>query len=103
MVENTRRSGEDDDTETTSREEQVDPGLDLGVLHIEAWRYHTSFIQTAVQLDDNLAGAVVIDDFKFTNVSCSTKTNVVRKSGLTSTPRQMQGGIRSDKRVSSLL
>ena len=46
---------QNDDTETTSGKEQVDPVLDLVDLHVVARRDDTSFVQTTVQLDDNLA------------------------------------------------
>jgi hypothetical protein len=60
---------EDDDSETTGREQQVDPGLDLRVLDVEAGGDDTSFVKTSVELDDNLARAVVVDDLEFTDIS----------------------------------
>ena len=39
---------EDDDSEPTSREEQVDPRLDLSDLHVEAGRNDTGLVQTTV-------------------------------------------------------
>lgn len=60
---------EDDDSETTGREQQVDPGLDLGVLDVEARGDDTSLVKTSIELDYNLARAVVVDDLEFTDVS----------------------------------
>jgi len=45
---------QDDDTETTSGEEQVDPRLNLVNLNIEPRGDYASLVQTTVQLDDNL-------------------------------------------------
>ena len=59
----------DDDTKGTSGEQQVDPRLDLGGLDVEAGGDDTGLVETAVQLDDDLARAVVIDDLEFTNVA----------------------------------
>lgn len=60
---------EDDDTEPTGGEEQVDPRLDLVGLNIEAGRDDTSFVEAAVELDNDFAGTVVVDDFKLANVA----------------------------------
>ena len=65
----------DDDTKATSRKEQVDPVLDLVDLHVVARRDDTSFVQTTVQLDDNLAWTMVIDDLKLANVACWGRTD----------------------------
>ena len=61
----------DDDTKATSRKEQVDPRFNLGNLNVEAGRDDTSLVETAVELDNDLAGTVIVDDFEFTNVACS--------------------------------
>jgi len=64
-----RKTYEDDDSETSSREQQVDPGFDLAVLDVEAGGDDTSLVEAAIKLDDDLAGTVVIDDLEFTNVA----------------------------------
>lgn len=70
----------DDDTEPTGREEQVDPGLDVAGGNVVARADDAGLIEMAVQLDDDLAGAVVVDDLKLAYVAweCSTsaKPNV---------------------------
>lgn len=69
MIKDTRRSGKDDDTETTSGEKQVDPRLDLVVLDVETGGDDTGLVETTVQLDDDFTGTVVVDDFEFTDVA----------------------------------
>ena len=41
----------------------------MRVLDVETRRDDTGFVEMAVELDDNFARAVVIDDLEFTNVS----------------------------------
>lgn len=62
---------QDDDSEPSSRKEQIDPGLDLGDLDVEAWGDYTSLVQTSIELDDDFAGTMVIDDLKFTDIACN--------------------------------
>jgi len=69
VIKNTSGSGEDDDTEPTGRKEQVYPGLDLVRLDVVARRDHASLVETTVQLDDNLARAVVIDDLELADIA----------------------------------
>ncbi|MCV2423820.1 hypothetical protein LNV47_24875 [Paucibacter sp. DJ4R-1] len=69
MVEDTSRGGQDDDTETTGGEQQVDPRFDLVDLYVEAGGDDTGLVQAAVELDDDLAGAVVVDLLKLANVA----------------------------------
>jgi hypothetical protein len=61
---------EDDDTEATSREKQVDPRLDVTSGNIVPWGDNASLVQTAVKLHNDLPGAVIVDDLEFTNVAC---------------------------------
>lgn len=79
---------EDDIPETTGREEQVDPGLDLGHLDVKTRRDHARLVQSTIQLNDDFSGAVVINYFEFTDVACrggvdvsSKFTNSSRKEG----------------------
>ena len=59
----------DDDTEATSRKEQVDPVLDLVDLDVVSWRDDAGLVQTAVQLHNDLAGAVVVNDLELADVA----------------------------------
>lgn len=60
---------QDDDTKGTSGEQQVDPGLNLVDLDVEAGRDDTGLVETSVQLDDDLSSTVIIDDLKLSNVA----------------------------------
>jgi len=71
VVENSRGSGQDDDAEPTSGEEQVDPGLDLCGLDVETRGDDTGLVQTTIELDDDLAGSVVVDLLELANVAMS--------------------------------
>jgi hypothetical protein len=63
-------TNQDDDTEATGREKQVNPGLDLAGLDVEARGDDTSFVQATVELDNDLARTVVINQLEFANVAC---------------------------------
>ena len=69
VVHDAGRGGEDDEAERTGREEQVDPRLDLVDLDVEPGRDDTGLVEPAVELDDNLAGTVVVDNLKLANVA----------------------------------
>jgi len=69
MIENARGSGQDDVSEPTRGKEQIDPRLDLGDLDVEARRNDTSLVKTTVKLYDDLAGTMVVDKLKLSNVS----------------------------------
>ena len=60
---------EDDDTEATGREQQVDPVLNLRNLDVVAGGDDTGLVQTAVELNDDLAGAVVVNDLELADVA----------------------------------
>lgn len=69
VVHDTSRGGEDDIAELTGRQQLDDPLLKIGQADVVAGRDDTSLVETAVQLDDNLAGAVVIDLLELANVA----------------------------------
>ena len=60
---------QDDDTEPTSREEQVDPRLDLVNLDVVTGRDDAGLVQAAVELVNDLARTVVVDNLKFADVA----------------------------------
>lgn len=70
VVHDTGRGGEDHLAERTSREEEGDPVLDSVNGNVEAGRDDTALVKTAVELDDDLAGAVVVNNLKLANVTC---------------------------------
>lgn len=60
---------ENNDTEATSGEEQIDPRLDLVDLNVISWRDNASLVQTTVELNNDLSRTVVVDDFEFADVA----------------------------------
>lgn len=62
-------SYQNDDAESSSRQQQIDPALNLRDLDIESGRNDTGLVQPSIQLDDNFAGTVIIDNFEFTDVA----------------------------------
>jgi hypothetical protein len=69
VVHDTRGGGEYDVSELTRGQEVVDPGFDVLELDVEAGRDDTALVQATDELDDNFSGAMVVDDFEFTNVT----------------------------------
>lgn len=60
---------EDDNTNVTRREQQVDPAFDLSDLDVESGRDDTGFVQSSVKLDYDLSSTVIVDLFEFSDVS----------------------------------
>lgn len=73
MVHDTGRGGQDDVTERTGGHEQVDPVLDLRQLDVEAGRDDTALVDATVELDDDLAGSVVVNLLELLNVTCCVR------------------------------
>jgi hypothetical protein len=69
VVHDTSRGGEDDVTELTRWEELLDPLLQVVELDVVTWRDDTSLVEAAVELDDDLAVAVVVDLLELANVA----------------------------------
>lgn len=69
VVHDTGRGGEDDVAELTGRKESDDPLLEVTELDVEAGRDDTSLVETSVQLDDDLAVAVVVNLLELANVA----------------------------------
>ena len=69
VVHDTGRGGEDDVTELTRRKELDNPLLDVTELDVVAGRDDTALVDAAVELDDDLAVAVVIDLLELANVA----------------------------------
>lgn len=80
VVHDTSRGGEDDIAELTGRQQLDDPLLEVGQADVVAGRDDTGLVETAVQLDDNLAGAVVIDLLELANVACRNELAMLRKT-----------------------
>ena len=60
---------EDENTELTGGEDSVGEVLELSQGEIEAGGDDTALVQAAVQVDDDLASALVIDDHEIINVA----------------------------------
>jgi hypothetical protein len=69
VVNNTLRSRQHNDTKLTGRQKLVHPLFHISDLHVVAGRDSTALVQTAVQGNDDLARAMVINDFKVVNVA----------------------------------
>lgn len=74
LVHNTGGGGEDDVAELTGGEKLDDPLLELVEADVVAGGDDTALVETAVQLDDNLTGAVVINLGELANVAWCTKS-----------------------------
>lgn len=69
VVHDTGGSGENDETEGSGGEEHVDPGLDLGDLDVESGGDDTTLVDSTVELDDDFARSVVVNDLESVNVT----------------------------------
>jgi hypothetical protein len=69
VVHDTSGGGEDDVTELTSREDVGDPLLDIIEGNIEAGGDNTALVDATVEVDNDLAGALVIDDLELVDVA----------------------------------
>lgn len=69
MGHDTVRGGEDEGTELTGRKELVGPLLNVVEGAVEAGRDDTRLVQAAQKVDDDLAGAVVIDNLELSDVT----------------------------------
>ena len=69
VVHDTGRGGQDDIAELTGRQQLDDPLLEIGQADVVAGRDDTGLVETAVELDNNLAGAVVVDLLELANVA----------------------------------
>lgn len=69
MVHDASRGGQDDVAELTSWEELDNPLLEIGELDVVAGVDDAGLVEATVQLDDDLAGAVVIDLLELADVA----------------------------------
>ena len=61
--------GCEDDVSKLSGGQQVnDPLFDFVVGTIESWRDDAAFVESSVEFYDDFVGAVIVDDFEFSNV-----------------------------------
>src|SRR5690606_7016135 len=69
VIHDTSGGGEDDEAELTRGQETDDPVFKVVELDVVAGHNDTGLVETAVELDDDLAGAVVIDLLELANVA----------------------------------
>jgi hypothetical protein len=69
VVHDASRGGKDDLTKRPSRQQQVYPVLDRVEGDVEPGRDDTGLVETTVELDDDLAAAVVVDELEFADVA----------------------------------
>jgi len=69
VVHNASTGGQDDVAELTRGQQLDNPLLEIGQANVVSGRDNTGLVETAVQLDNNLARSVVIDLLEFTNVA----------------------------------
>ena len=69
VVHDTGGGGEDDVTELTGREQLDNPLLEVTELDVVAGRDDTGLVDAAVELDDDLAVAVVVNLLELANVA----------------------------------
>lgn len=69
LVHDAGRGGEDDEAELTGGEKLDNPLLKLAEADVVAGRDDTALVEAAVELDDDLAGAVVVDLLELANVA----------------------------------
>lgn len=69
VVHDARRGSEDHEAERTGGKHRRHPALDLVQRNGVAGRDDTALVDAAVQLDDDLVRAVVIDDVEVLNVA----------------------------------
>lgn len=69
VVHDTSRGGQDEETELTRGQELGGPGLEVTELNGVAGVDDTTLVETTVELDDDLAGAVVVNLLELANVA----------------------------------
>ncbi|CEI39399.1 unnamed protein product [Fusarium venenatum] len=67
VVHDTGGGGEDDVAELTGREQLDNPLLELGEADVVAGRDNSDLVETAVELNNDLAGSVIVDLFELAN------------------------------------
>lgn len=76
VVEDTIGGGEEEETELAGGEEVVHPLLHVRQGDVEAGGDGAGLVEAAEEVDDDLAGAVIIDNLELANVACSGSARV---------------------------
>ena len=78
VVHDTSRGGEDHLAERTGGEEEGNPVLDGVNGNVEAGRDNTGLVEATVELDDDLAATVVVNDLELADVACRMLARVLK-------------------------
>ena len=78
VVHDTSGGGEDDVTELTGWKELDNPLLEVCETDVVSWGDDTSLVEATVKLDNDLAGAVVIDLLELANVTLNKSQYVAK-------------------------
>ena len=87
VVHDAGRGGEDDEAELTSGEQLDDPLLHLGEADVVAGADDTALVEAAVELDDDLAVAVVVDLLELANVAWRKNISMMLQKRLSAAKR----------------
>ena len=69
MVHNTGRCSQNNVAELTRWQQFNDPLLEITERDVVSWRDDTGLVEAAVQLNDNLAVAMIVNFFKFADIA----------------------------------
>ncbi len=78
VIHDTGRRSQDNVPKLTRRQQVDDPLLHIAQLHVVARGDDTRLVDAAVELDDNLAVAVVVDLLELADVACTIDVLVWR-------------------------
>ena len=80
MVHNTSRGGQNNIAKLSGRQKVGNPLLNVSNANVEARRNDTSLVETSIKLNYNFARSMVINIFKFVNVSYSFDVSTASKT-----------------------
>lgn len=69
VVHDTFVGGKDDVSELSGWQDLVQSLFEVSKLDVESWGDYSTFVDSSVQFNDDLAISLIINDFKFVNVS----------------------------------
>ena len=69
VIHNSVAGRQDDEAKLAAGKQVINPLFHLGKLDVETRTDDAALVQATIQLDDDLAGTVVVDDFKLANVA----------------------------------
>ena len=68
MVHDPKGSGQNNEAELAARKDVADPFLKVSGRAIKTWANRSALVKATVEVDDDLSGAVVVDNFKVRNI-----------------------------------